>query len=898
MPAKARRLANSTLVQNDNSPPRLRKTPQRKNREAATLGKLKAIGADQRSISIDSESDEESQIKKDPVKKPFGTPIRKRDLSTSASCGSETVPMKWCCGGLGHDSGSSATAPILPPSAPANGGSNSRRQQLTIQGDQVVLDATTVNLNHHAHFATDEHPSTSQEAYQSIPGKKNDSANEPLLEGSPRHSSLIMDKYGPMLLKPCKIVLYISSTTNASSTSTDCPFLDRLRQADWQVHRTSSILANSELQKSRPVIVILDNKLTDLVAVTRSLHLLPESEDVLFAVLSDRVLSDKRRRALAKCELHEFFLTSSTDIAICELFAKLAARLRAIPALFAVVEEAEQPIKICDERNVVQYVNRAYEITTGCARANVLGSDASELHSRTANSGSLHASVQASSPGDLNMEGNHASGSASNSTPAFNANRRRSSEWHCITVPGSSNPQFVYVKRGSADATICRDLSLKSLRSNSALVDAPITEALTVLANVLHKCDDETQPMVRDAIKILSSTELYAPSITRFQNNDRIASGYYDGLIRLHHPSRQRKRSVVDAFRDQRRASGSEAQSRRRISSDVVNALEAEISWHFDVIELERVTEHHALSHLGAKIFERWNVIDTLRCSPDTIARWLTVIEANYQGSNTYHNATHAADVLQATSFFLNSDNVAQNVQDTHATAALIAATVHDLDHPGRGNAFLMNTRQRLALLYNDHSVLENHHVALAFQLTLAQNGINIFARMPREEFAQMRQAIIDMVLATDMSRHFEYLTKFQQVVPNLPDLDENRDANSMTICRMMIKCADIANPTRDWKLCHQWAMRIVEEYFDQTSEEREKGLPLTMKGFERDTCNVPMTQCTFVDMFAREAFTLWCDFAELPELPQLLESNYETWKQMASTWDPSQNVNLLSKPP
>lgn len=77
MPAKAPRLENSTLVQIDNSPPRLRKTPQRKNREAATLAKLTAIGADQSSISIDSESDEESQIKKDSVKKPFGTPIRK-----------------------------------------------------------------------------------------------------------------------------------------------------------------------------------------------------------------------------------------------------------------------------------------------------------------------------------------------------------------------------------------------------------------------------------------------------------------------------------------------------------------------------------------------------------------------------------------------------------------------------------------------------------------------------------------------------------------------------------------------------------------------------------------------------------------------------------------------------
>lgn len=172
-----------------------------------------------------------------------------------------------------------------------------------------------------------------------------------------------------------------------------------------------------------------------------------------------------------------------------------------------------------------------------------------------------------------------------------------------------------------------------------------------MLSNILPKCDDETQQSIRDAIKMLSSTELYAPIITRFRDNDRIASGYYDGLIRLHHPARQRKRSVVDAFREnQRRVSGGDG--RRRISSDVVNALETENAWQFDVIELERLTDHHPLAHLGVKIFERWNVTDTLRCSTDTISRWLNIIEANYQSVNAYHNATHAADVLQATSYF------------------------------------------------------------------------------------------------------------------------------------------------------------------------------------------------------------------------------------------------------
>jgi len=34
--------------------------------------------------------------------------------------------------------------------------------------------------------------------------------------------------------------------------------------------------------------------------------------------------------------------------------------------------------------------------------------------------------------------------------------------------------------------------------------------------------------------------------------------------------------------------------------------------------------------------------------------------------------------------------------------AALLAAIIHDVDHPGRTNAFLINSNDQLALLYND----------------------------------------------------------------------------------------------------------------------------------------------------------------------------------------------------
>lgn len=36
-----------------------------------------------------------------------------------------------------------------------------------------------------------------------------------------------------------------------------------------------------------------------------------------------------------------------------------------------------------------------------------------------------------------------------------------------------------------------------------------------------------------------------------------------------------------------------------------------------------------------------------LACTEDLLHKWLSTIEAHYHSGNTYHNATHAADVLQ-----------------------------------------------------------------------------------------------------------------------------------------------------------------------------------------------------------------------------------------------------------
>lgn len=45
----------------------------------------------------------------------------------------------------------------------------------------------------------------------------------------------------------------------------------------------------------------------------------------------------------------------------------------------------------------------------------------------------------------------------------------------------------------------------------------------------------------------------------------------------------------------------------------------------------------------------------------------------------------------------------------------MIAAALHDYDHPGVNSVFLVNMNDEKAIRHNDVSVLENHHLAASF---------------------------------------------------------------------------------------------------------------------------------------------------------------------------------------
>lgn len=72
--------------------------------------------------------------------------------------------------------------------------------------------------------------------------------------------------------------------------------------------------------------------------------------------------------------------------------------------------------------------------------------------------------------------------------------------------------------------------------------------------------------------------------------------------------------------------------------------------------------------------------------------------------------------------------------------------------HTGRGMVpkvaspdFSLAADSELALMYNDESVLENHHLAVGFKL-LQEENCDIFQNLSKRQRQSLRKMVIDMV--------------------------------------------------------------------------------------------------------------------------------------------------------
>ncbi|XP_068821472.1 high affinity cAMP-specific and IBMX-insensitive 3',5'-cyclic phosphodiesterase 8B isoform X6 [Capricornis sumatraensis] len=656
------------------------------------------------------------------------------------------------------------------------------------------------------------------------------------------------------------------------------------------IARTPESALECFLDKHHEIIVI-DHRQTrnfDAEAVCRSIRATNPSEHAVILAVVSQTSSNYEEASvlpLLHAGFNRRFMENSSIIACYNELIQIEHgevlsqfKLRACNSVFTALDHCHEAIEITSDDHVIQYVNPAFERMMGYHKGELLGKELAELPKSDKNRADLLDTINTCIKKGKEWQG------------VYYARRKSgdSIQQHVKITPvigqGGKIRHFVSLKK------LCctTDKNKQILKIHHDSGDNSQTES--------HSFRYKNRRKESVDVKSISSRGSDAPSL----QNRR-----YPSMARIHSMTIEAP-ITKDGLR---RLSGNEYvftknvhQSHSHLAmpvtiSDVppsiAQLLDNEESWEFNIFELEAVTHKRPLVYLGLKVFSRFGVCEFLHCSETTLRAWLQVIEANYHSSNAYHNSTHAADVLHATAFFLGKERVKGSLDQLDEVAALIAATVHDVDHPGRTNSFLCNAGSELAVLYNDTAVLESHHTALAFQLTVKDSKCNIFKNIDRNHYRTLRQAIIDMVLATEMTKHFEHVNKFVNSInkPMAAEIDgsdcecsppgKNFPENQTLIKRMMIKCADVANPCRPLDLCIEWAGRISEEYFAQTDEEKRQGLPVVMPVFDRNTCSIPKSQISFIDYFITDMFDAWDAFAHLPTLMQHLADNYKHWKTL-----------------
>ncbi|XP_031835146.2 uncharacterized protein LOC116428110 isoform X3 [Nomia melanderi] len=302
-------------------------------------------------------------------------------------------------------------------------------------------------------------------------------------------------------------------------------------------------------------------------------------------------------------------------------------------------------------------------------------------------------------------------------------------------------------------------------------------------------------------------------------------------------------------------------------------------NWRFNAFTLETVTGGRSLPVLCVHLFHWYGLLQHFNLDVVTVWKLFAFIEEGYHSTNPYHNSIHATDVTQAMHCFLQEKKIRMHLTNLEIMASLIAAVTHDLDHPGVNQPFLVATSNHLAALYQNTSVLENHHWRSAIGCLL-ESGVS--DQLPDNVRPELQRHISSLILATDITRQQEFLDRFKHYLDeNL--LEMRRPEDRHFILQIALKCADISNPCRPWDISRKWSYKVCEEFFRQGDYERRLNLTVTPL-CDRHTTSIPKIQAGFFKLVVTPLYEEWHRFLGdglSVSLMEHLRGNQKKWEAL-----------------
>ena len=135
-------------------------------------------------------------------------------------------------------------------------------------------------------------------------------------------------------------------------------------------------------------------------------------------------------------------------------------------------------------------------------------------------------------------------------------------------------------------------------------------------------------------------------------------------------------------------------------------------------------------------------------------------------------------------------------------------------------------------------------HCATTFDI-MQNPDRNVMKGVNKETGHVVRGLIIDMILATDMAKHFDLIGKFKSKL-SMSGVNLSLPEHRNEVLKILTKASDVGHAAKNQVLHQKWTEMVCEEFFNQG--DREKKLGLTVSMFcDREKTDLAKSQIGFI---------------------------------------------------
>ncbi|GAB9469341.1 hypothetical protein Gpo141_00006622 [Globisporangium polare] len=245
-----------------------------------------------------------------------------------------------------------------------------------------------------------------------------------------------------------------------------------------------------------------------------------------------------------------------------------------------------------------------------------------------------------------------------------------------------------------------------------------------------------------------------------------------------------------------------------------------------DVLMLEELIPENIVVFVGMLVFQGLECCTEL-LDLQVLPKFLRYVEDHYRRDMPFHNAAHAADVLHSLFMMLANTTLGDKISSHNQVGALLAAVMHDIEHTGLTNDFLIKTNHEIAQKFPTRAPMESKHIALAVE-AITKDEFNILSKMSLLQQDEVLSVVRETILATALCYQRELLDKVQAVSAeewHQTERSSGEDVLSQQLQILSLRCAmhvsDISQTMKPFVQHQKWVTRLTAEHFLQGQEDK-----------------------------------------------------------------------------